>query len=130
MYLLWNPVIGSDAMTQCHGMSYKILINWPERVYDFTSVHQVNRSRLLTALFKIYFGPQTLTGTVNNWVQTLPKKGWNGLFRLYGPLELRFDKVWCPGEIEFQLERKIRIRKGIVPYSEERCYGDFKYIFL
>jgi hypothetical protein len=68
---------------------------------------------LLTALFKIYFGPQTLTGTVSNWGKRFLKKEWNGFFRLYGPLELRFDKVWCPGEIEFQLKRKIRIRKGI-----------------
>jgi hypothetical protein len=25
MYLLWNPVIGSNAMAQCHFKSYKIL---------------------------------------------------------------------------------------------------------
>jgi len=27
-------------------------------------------------------------------------KGWNMLFRLYGPLERWFDKTWRVGEVE------------------------------
>jgi len=34
-----------------------------------------------------------------NWVQTTPGKGWNMLWRLYGPLKPWFDKTWRPGEI-------------------------------
>jgi hypothetical protein len=33
-------------------------------------------------------------------VQTIPGKGWNMLFRLYGPLEPWFDKTWRLNEIE------------------------------
>lgn len=49
----------------------------------------------------IWFGP-TLPSGVNkaNWVQTIAGKGWNVLFRLYGPLEPWFDKTWRPGEFE------------------------------
>lgn len=48
----------------------------------------------------IYFGPDAPSGKENNWVQTIPGKGfWVGL-RLYGPLEPWFDKTWRPGEIE------------------------------
>ncbi len=36
----------------------------------------------------------------SNWVQTVPGKGWNTIFRLYGPLESWFDQTWKPGEIE------------------------------
>jgi hypothetical protein len=36
----------------------------------------------------------------NNWIQTIPNKGWNTLFRLYGPLEPWFDKTWKLSEIE------------------------------
>ena len=36
--------------------------------------------------FDIYFGPKALAGKVNNWIQTIPGKGWNMLLRLYGPL--------------------------------------------
>ncbi len=35
-----------------------------------------------------------------NWIQTLPGKGWNVIFRLYGPLEAWFDKTWRLPEIE------------------------------
>jgi len=35
-----------------------------------------------------------------NWAQTVPGKGWNALFRLYGPLEPWFDKTWRLGEFE------------------------------
>jgi hypothetical protein len=48
----------------------------------------------------IYFGPKLPPGKEDNWVQTVPGKGWNALLRLYGPLESWFDKTWRPGEIE------------------------------
>jgi hypothetical protein len=48
----------------------------------------------------VYFGPKAPAGKENNWVQTIPGKGWNVLMRLYGPLEPWFDKTWRPGEIE------------------------------
>ena len=48
----------------------------------------------------VYFGPKAPKGKENNWVQTIPGKGWNTLLRLYGPLEPWFDKTWRPGEIE------------------------------
>ena len=48
----------------------------------------------------VYFGPKTPEGYENNWVQTLPGKGWFMILRLYGPLEPWFDKTWRPGEIE------------------------------
>jgi hypothetical protein len=50
----------------------------------------------------VYFGPKAPAGLENNWVQTIPNKGWFVLFRLYGPLEPWFDKTWRPGEIERQ----------------------------
>ena len=48
----------------------------------------------------VYFGPQAPAGKEGNWVQTVPGKGWNTIFRLYGPLEPWFDKTWKLGEIE------------------------------
>jgi hypothetical protein len=48
----------------------------------------------------VYFGPKAPAGKESNWIQTVPGKGWNTLFRLYGPLEPWFDKTWKPGEIE------------------------------
>jgi hypothetical protein len=45
----------------------------------------------------VYFGPEAPAGKENNWVQTIPGKGWNTLLRLYGPLEPWFNKTWRPG---------------------------------
>ncbi|RZL88108.1 MAG: DUF1254 domain-containing protein [Variovorax sp.] len=50
----------------------------------------------------VYFGPKAPAGMENNWVQTIPGKGWFMLLRLYGPLEPWFNKTWRPGEIELQ----------------------------
>jgi hypothetical protein len=48
----------------------------------------------------VWFGSEAPAGKENNWVQTIPGKGWFMILRLYGPLEPWFDKSWRPGEIE------------------------------
>jgi hypothetical protein len=48
----------------------------------------------------VWFGPAAPKGHEANWAQTVPGKGWNVIFRLYGPLEPWFDKTWRPGEFE------------------------------
>jgi hypothetical protein len=47
----------------------------------------------------VYFGPKAPVGKEQNWVQTVPGKGWNVILRLYSPLEPWFDKTWRPSEI-------------------------------
>ena len=48
----------------------------------------------------VYFGPKTPAGKENNWIQTIPGKGWFMILRLYGPLEPWFNKTWRPDAIE------------------------------
>ncbi len=36
----------------------------------------------------------------NNWLQTIPGKGYFVILRLYNPLQPFFAKTWRPGEIE------------------------------
>jgi hypothetical protein len=48
----------------------------------------------------IYFGPTAPEGKENNWLQTVPGKGWWIILRLYNPLQPFFDKSWRPSEIE------------------------------
>jgi len=48
----------------------------------------------------IYFGPEPPAGYENNWIETVPGKGWFILLRLYGPLEAWFDQTWRPSDIE------------------------------
>jgi hypothetical protein len=48
----------------------------------------------------LYFGPDAPKGEENNWIQTIPGKGYSVALRLYGPTEPWFNKTWRPGEIE------------------------------
>ena len=50
--------------------------------------------------YTIWFGPKALEGHEDNWVQTVPGKGYMVLLRLYGPLQPWFDKTWKPGDFE------------------------------
>jgi hypothetical protein len=50
--------------------------------------------------YDVYFGPTAPEGMESNWVQTVPGKGWNTIFRLYGPLESFYDQTWKPGDPE------------------------------
>jgi len=50
--------------------------------------------------YDVYFGPKAPKGMENNWVQTVAGKGWNTIFRLYGPLKPFYDKTWKPGDPE------------------------------
>ncbi len=48
----------------------------------------------------IYFGPTAPEGKADNWLQTVPGKGWWTILRLYSPEAGFFDKTWRPTEIE------------------------------
>ncbi|KPK14098.1 MAG: hypothetical protein AMJ62_14050 [Myxococcales bacterium SG8_38] len=50
--------------------------------------------------YDVYFGPESPAGNEGNWIQTVPGKGWNTIFRLYGPRQEWFDKTWRPGDPE------------------------------
>jgi len=56
-----------------------------------------------------WFSPEAPTGKENNWVKTIPGKGWNMILRLYYPLESWFDKSWRPGEVEEVIDIKFVI---------------------
>jgi hypothetical protein len=71
---------------------------------QFPSVSSQNQALLINAdgSVDVWFGPEAPAGKENNWVQTIPGKGWFMILRLYGPLEPWFDKTWRPGAIERQ----------------------------
>ena len=41
----------------------------------------------MTAQWTFILARRRPPGKENNWIQTVPGKGWNTLLRLYGPLE-------------------------------------------
>jgi hypothetical protein len=48
----------------------------------------------------IYLGPTAPEGKTDNWLQTVPGKGFFAILRLYNPEASFFDKSWRPSEIE------------------------------
>jgi hypothetical protein len=49
--------------------------------------------------YDIYFSPEAPAGYENNWLQTIPGKGWFVALRIYGPLEPWIKKTWQPSEV-------------------------------
>ncbi len=49
----------------------------------------------------LWFGPKGPRDRSSraNWIQTLPGKGWNAVFRLYGPQQEWIDQTWAPNDI-------------------------------
>ncbi len=50
--------------------------------------------------YDVYFAPEPPAGKEGNWLQTVPRKSWFAILRMYGPLEPWIDQTWRPGEIE------------------------------
>jgi len=69
---------------------------------DFPQVSSLDKGLVVNkdGSVDVYFGPKAPAGMEKNWIQTIPGKGWNMLFRLYGPLDPWFDKTWKLSEIE------------------------------
>ena len=47
----------------------------------------------------VHFAPKAPKGWENNWIQNIPEKGFNLLFRLYEPTENWFNQSWRPGDL-------------------------------
>lgn len=50
--------------------------------------------------FDIYFGPEAPKGKENQWVKTIPGKGWFTFLRMYGPQEPIFNGTYVLPDIE------------------------------
>lgn len=50
--------------------------------------------------YDVYIGPNAPAGMESNLIKTVPGKGWNTIFRLYGPEQAWFDKTWRPSDFE------------------------------
>ncbi|MPW36117.1 DUF1254 domain-containing protein [Vibrio sp. B1Z05] len=48
----------------------------------------------------IHFAPKAPQGAEGNWVQTVDGKGYNVIFRVYGPTQAWFDNSWKPSDFK------------------------------
>lgn len=87
---------------------------WSVTVYDAETRSQIQTDQAAAALrslfelkdklagdsVDLYFGPKAPKGKEQQWIKTLPGKGWFVYFRIYGPEEGAFDGSWKPGDFE------------------------------
>ena len=79
---------------------------WSVVVYDALSRSELQNGQPLPSVSQysnpavntdgsvdIAFGPQQPTGT-ENWIATVPGRGWFPIFRFYSPTDAYFDKTW------------------------------------
>jgi hypothetical protein len=53
-----------------------------------------------TGAIDLFFGPNAPEGKADQWIKTIPDKGWFTYFRIYGPEQAAFDGSWRPGDFE------------------------------
>jgi hypothetical protein len=80
-----------DNQTRC-------MLQTDQRLPGVTSI-QSDVVQNADGSYDVYFGPEKPEGDVN-WIQTIPNKGWNVLWRIYSPTQVWYDKAWRQGEIE------------------------------
>ncbi|BFV56294.1 hypothetical protein KCMC57_up13980 [Kitasatospora sp. CMC57] len=47
----------------------------------------------------LHIGPQPPATGTQNWIKTVPGRGWFAGLRLYGPTQAFFDRAWTPGDL-------------------------------
>jgi len=87
---------------------------WSVTIYDIDTRSQIQTDQgraALRSMFELkdklegsgidlYFGPQSIEGQEQQWIQTIPGKGWFAYFRIYAPQEAAFNGSWKPGDFE------------------------------
>lgn len=89
---------------------------WSVLVYDCDTNLIIKNDQLWPSVFRtsrrlvvnqdgsvdVLFGSEVPGGKENNWIQTIPGKGWTMILRLYGTMEACHDQTWRPGKIVVQ----------------------------
>lgn len=87
---------------------------WSVTVYDAETRSQIQTDQgkaALRSMFELkglgggntaelYFGPKAPAGKEEQWIKTIPGKGWFVYFRIYGPQQAAFNGTWKPGDFE------------------------------
>ncbi len=104
------------------GKSYKLSVPqpvpgklfWSVTVYDAATRSEVQTDQdkaALRSMFELkgasasaptelFFGPEAPAGKSQQWIKTIPGKGWFAYMRIYGPEQAAFDGSWRPGDME------------------------------
>jgi hypothetical protein len=119
--LYWLGLRDTNGAYLDGGKTYKLSVPlpvpaglfWSVTVYDNQTRSEIatdQNKAALRSLFELkdvsgssadlYFGPTAPAGHEDQWIQTIPGKGWFVYFRIYGPQGPAFDGSWKPGDFE------------------------------
>jgi hypothetical protein len=104
------------------GKSYRLRITkpvpaklfWSVTVYDTETRSEIDSGQGYAALRSLFelkgasadadielrFGPKEPATAREQWIKTIPGKGWFVYFRIYGPEQSAFDGSWRPSDFE------------------------------
>lgn len=120
--LYWFSGRDSDGVYLDGGREYTLRIPapvparlfWSVTVYDAITRSQIATDQSRAALRSMFelsgatdqgldhvlrFGPEQPAAGEEQWVKTIPGRGWFVYLRLYGPTEAAFDGTWRPDDI-------------------------------
>lgn len=108
-----NPLDGAASYHLTVPPDVPVEQYWSVTAYDrethalIRHMDHASRSSQLAGLAKnpdgsvaIYFGPSAPAGHEANWIPTDPARGFELMFRLYGPTRALFDKTWALPDVE------------------------------
>lgn len=119
--LYWLGLMDKEGAYLDGGNSYRLSVPlpvpgklfWSVTVYDTDTRSQIQNGpnkAALRSMFELknlsgdtaelFFGPKAPAGKENQWIETIPGKGWFSYFRIYGPEMAAFDGSWKPGDFE------------------------------
>ena len=98
--MLHHTQLCGDEAAAVGPVMVRTIISQPrdEEFYLFPSKNKEGMIKNSDGSYDVYFGPKSRKGQEHNWIQTVLGKGWNMLFRLYGPSWS--DKTWRPGDLK------------------------------
>ena len=91
------PVEQYWSVTAYDRVTHALIRNMP-RASRSTQIAELQKNA--DGSVDLYFGPSAPAGKDANWVPTKPQRGFELMFRLYGPKKEFFDKVWALPEVE------------------------------
>jgi hypothetical protein len=116
---IWTPRDASGAFLD-GGRKYRLHLPpnipaqqfWSIIVYDALSRSELENGQPFPSInsyanpaanadgsLDVYFGPDAPAGKEQNWIRTVPGKGWFPWMRFYGPTAAFFDQTWKPDDI-------------------------------
>jgi hypothetical protein len=91
------PVQQYWSVTAYDRQTHALVKNMP-RASRSSQIPEIQKSA--DGSIEVFFGPKAAAGKETNWVPTDPQRGFELMFRVYGPTKNFFEKTWMLPDVE------------------------------